>query len=218
MTCCHNQGLEQEFNDGVAKSDLARYRRRGPARETRLLLAAILRHNIAGASVLDIGGGVGAIQHELLANGAARAIHVDVSAAYLRASALEAERRGHGGRVLHHHGDFVALAQNIEPADIVTLDRVVCCYPDMPALVWASVTRAKHLYGLVYPRDTWWMQMARRLINAVMGVRGSHFRFFVHPRTAIEALINEDGFYQVYYQRTLLWQIALYARAPSTKV
>jgi magnesium-protoporphyrin O-methyltransferase len=213
MTCCHHQGLEQEFNESVAQADLARYRRRGPARETRLLLARILDYGVEGLTLLDIGGGVGVIQHELLARGASAAIHVDASQAYLRASQQEAERRGYGARVQRYHGDFVALAGDIPAADIVTLDRVVCCYPDMPSLVRASLGRAKRLYGLVYPRDTWWIRGVRWLINGFMRLRGSHFRFFVHSRAALEDILTENGWQTVYYRRTLIWQIVLFARA-----
>ena len=77
---------------------------------------------------------------------------MEASAAYLAAAREETARRGHTDRLKAHHGDFVALAPEIPSADIVTLDRVICCYRDMPALVAQSAARARKLYGVVYPR------------------------------------------------------------------
>ena len=91
-SCC--QGVDEVFGEKTAQRDLRRYRERGPSRQTRVLLDAIRGQGVERATVLDIGGGVGAIQHELLAAGAARATAVDASTAYLRAARGEAERRG----------------------------------------------------------------------------------------------------------------------------
>ena len=109
-----------------------------------------------GATLLDIGGGVGVAQLDLLSAGLRSATDVDASSAYLDVAREEAQRRGYSERVSYRHGDLVALAPEIEPADIVTLDRVICCYHDMPALVRASAAKARRLYGLVYPHDAWW--------------------------------------------------------------
>ncbi|MGZ8690915.1 MAG: class I SAM-dependent methyltransferase, partial [Aeromicrobium sp.] len=45
-------------------------------------------------TVLDIGGGVGAVHHELLHSGAATAVDVDASRAYIAVAREEAERQG----------------------------------------------------------------------------------------------------------------------------
>jgi len=100
---------------------------------------------VAGASVLDIGGGVGVLHHELLQVGAASATGVDGSAAYIDAAMEEAQMQGHAGRVGYHHGDFVAVAKDIEPAEVVTLDKVICCYHDVEGLVGLSSRRATRL-------------------------------------------------------------------------
>ena len=147
--CC--QAQDEVFGERTARHDLRRYRRRGPSKPTRMLLEALEREGIEGATVLDIGGGVGAIQQELLAAGAAQGTAVEASDAYLSAAAEEAERRGQADRVRQLRGDFVELAGEVEPADVVTLDRVICCYPDMEALVGRSADRARRLYGSSIP-------------------------------------------------------------------
>jgi len=108
-----------------AASELRRYREKGPIPSTRALIEALVAEGVEGATLLDIGGGIGAIQHELLDAGVTHATSVDASAPYLSAARSECKRRGHDGRVTYLHGDFVELAESVPPADIVTLDRVV---------------------------------------------------------------------------------------------
>src|SRR5688500_17373791 len=142
MDCCA-KGYDEMFDDAQATKDLKSFRHDGPEPTTRALLNLLRAQNVTGATLLDIGGGVGAIHHELIDAGVHRAVHVDASAAYIQVARQEAERRGHADRVEFHHGDFVDLAERVPLADVVTLDRVICCYPDMPALVEASATRAR---------------------------------------------------------------------------
>src|SRR6266480_1931756 len=127
MPCCHCQGVEAIFDARVAARELRQYRRRGPRKTTRLLLDALRAAGVRGRTLLDVGGGVGVIQHELVRE--------------------EAARQGHAERLRLHRGDFVDLAPELPPADIVTLDRVICCYPDLPALVGLSAAHARRVYG-----------------------------------------------------------------------
>ena len=212
MACDHCTDSESLFSERAARRDLKRYRRKGPTGITRELLHALQEQDGAAGTLLDIGGGVGALQHELLGSGFTHAVHVDASRAYLEASAHEAERQGHGDRIEQHHGDFVELADSIAPADVVTLDRVVCCYPDMPSLVRASAARAERLYALSYPRVRWITRVGRRLGNAWFRVRGSCFRTYLHPPREIEAQVERNGFRRVASGRTLLWHAAVYRR------
>jgi len=212
MSCPHCQGAEKFFDAGVARGELEDYRRNGPAKTTGLLLKAIRGAARPGETLLDIGGGVGAIQHELLADAVQSAVHVDASTAYLGASQEEADKRGHRDRVKYLFGNFVELAPEIEPADIVTLDRVLCCYPDMPALVAASTSHARQLYGVIYPRDTWWMRLGGRVMNVWFWLRRNPFRFFVHPANAVDAAIRASGFAPRFHQNSGVWQVVLYGR------
>lgn len=168
--------------------------------------------DVQGGELLDIGGGIGAIQHELLHDGIARAVHVDASTAYLETSRAEAERRGHAQRVKYHYGDFVDLVDAVPPADIVTLDRVVCCYPDMPRFLAASASKARRLYGLSYPREHWGTRTALGLANLFFRVRRSDFRTYLHPPAEIEAQLRRQGLTLVARARTALWHVALYHR------
>jgi magnesium-protoporphyrin O-methyltransferase len=212
MACCQCSAIEEEFDARVVQQDLARYRRRGPAHTTRWLIEALQAEGVAGRTLLDIGGGVGAIQHALLRAGASRAVAVEAARAYLDADREEAARQGHAERLDPLHGDFVALAETLPTADLVTLDRVICCYPDMPALVGRSVERARVAYGLVYPRDTWWMRLGLALVNLTFQLRHRSFRTFVHPTAAVDAIVRDHGFVPRFRRTTPIWQVVVYAR------
>jgi SAM-dependent methyltransferase len=215
VSCCsHCRDAESLFDQRDARRRLARYRARGPEGTTRLLVEAMRAAGVGDASVLDIGGGVGVVHHELLRAGAASAIDVDASSAYLAAARREATARGHAARVTYLHGDFVALAPQLAPADIVALDRVVCCYPDMPALVGAAAARAGRLLGLVYPRDDWWVRAGVRLVNVGFALQRSAFRVFCHPTVAVEAELWRAGLRQRLRRTRGPWQVALFERAP----
>lgn len=210
MASCQCQGIEVEFGEREARAQLRRYRRRGASGTTRQLIEALVGMGVEGGTVLDIGGGVGAIQHSLLAAGASRARSVDASQAYSEIAGEEAARRGLTARIESSHGDFVALAESIPPADIVTLDRVICCYHDMRALVAASAARARRLYGVVYPRDVWWLRPVFALGNLVLRLRRSSFRIFLHSTTEVEALIAAEGLRPAIQRFHGMWQVAVF--------
>lgn len=213
MSCCpHCRDADNLFDRREAQRRLERYRRRGPEGTTRLLIEALSALGVRGATLLDIGGGVGVVHHELLRAGAARATDVDASSAYLAAARRESERQGHAERVSYVHGDFVALAPEIAPADIVALDRVICCYPDMPALVGAAAARAGRLLGLVYPRDTWWVRLGLRAVNAGFALQRVAFRVFCHPTAAVEAEARRAGLARRLLHTRGPWQVVVYER------
>jgi magnesium-protoporphyrin O-methyltransferase len=212
MDCCRAQSLDTEFGTKIAAINLRQYRRRGPSKTTRLLLKAVEAEGVAGRTLLDIGGGVGAISHELLRAGLAHATSVDAAGAYVDAARTEAERQGHANRMTLQQGDFVMLADDIPAADIVTLDRVICCYPDMPALVGSSVAHARQAYGLVYPRDTWWTRWGVRMVNVYFRIRRHSFRTFIHSPASVNALVVSRGFQLRSRQQTGVWQVVVYTR------
>jgi hypothetical protein len=212
MADCDCASHSNVFSERMAEADLRSYLAKGPDRPTRLLLEAIRTEGIAGATVLDIGGGVGAVQLELLAAGATRTESVDASPAFAAVARREAERRGFGERTIHREGDFVTLAPEVPPADVVTLVRAVCCYPAMPALIGRSVGHARRMIGIVYPRDTWWTRIGARLINLGYHVARDSFRIHVHSEAAMDRLVREAGFERRVLRRGPVWQVALYVR------
>ena len=172
MGGCCGEGIpacEQVFDERTAAADLRRLRRHGPPWATRALVDALAGDlPLAGTTVIDIGAGVGAVHLELLERGAGSAVDVDGSTAYVAAARSEAERRGLADRVSHVLSDATAAADGLEPADLVALDRVVCCYGDVGALMRAAASLARRRVGVVYPRATWWVGPGAALANPVM--------------------------------------------------
>jgi magnesium-protoporphyrin O-methyltransferase len=214
MNCCCQPGpYDSVFNDKHAAKDLKRYRKKGPNKTTRMLLDALKAEGVRGASLLDVGAGIGVIHHELLGVGAQTAVHVDAATGPMQVARAETARRGNSERVRFLQGDFVALAPDIAPADVVTLDRVICCYPDMKALVSASATRARHLYGAVFPRGRLFTKVGVRVVNTVLRVFRNPFRSYVHPPAAIDAELRRHGFEPRSVRETFVWRVAVYSRS-----
>jgi 2-polyprenyl-3-methyl-5-hydroxy-6-metoxy-1,4-benzoquinol methylase len=203
----------EAYNEKTAAADLRRYRKKGPRPWTRTLIEALKAEGVAGATLLDIGGGIGVIQHELLAAGADRAISVEASSAYLDAAREESDRRSQGGRVTYRHGDFVELAESAPRADIVTLERVLNVYPDWERLAGLSAAHARRLYGVVFPRDTRFVRLVIFGINLVLRVQRKRVRAAVIPMDAIERVVRENGL-SPHFSATVgpAWQVAVYRR------
>jgi hypothetical protein len=202
-----------EFGEDTAARELRAYRRNGPDRTTRWLLEGLGAGGVDGLTVLDIGAGVGAVHLELLGAGASTAVDVDGSPAFVTVARDESSRRGMAERVTYEVGDFVLLAASIAPADLVALDRVVCCYPDMKALVGLSLARSRGRYGLVYPRDTWWIRVGGRALNAIARLARQRVRAYVHRTAEVETIVREAGFIPRLRRATHFWQVAVYERA-----
>jgi len=201
------------YDEKRAESDLKRFQEKGARPWTATLIEALKAEGVEGATLLDIGGGVGAIDHELLAAGVAHATCVDASAGYLDAARAEGERRGHAERMTFRHGDFVELAESVPPADIVTLDRVINVYPDWERLLGLSAARARRLYGLVYPRDTRFVRLVVFAMNLALRLRRKPVRASVHPANAIERVRRENGLTpNVSANAGPAWQVAVYRR------
>jgi 2-polyprenyl-3-methyl-5-hydroxy-6-metoxy-1,4-benzoquinol methylase len=217
MDCCTpgDSPYDRQFDARHAAKHLRAYRQNGPAGLTRALIEALAAGGVDGQTVLDIGGGVGAVHHELLRSGAAAAVDVDASRAYIAVAMEEAERQGHADRVHYLTGDFVVLADEVEPADLVALDRVICCYGDMAALVDRSATLARRRYGIVYPRDTWLGRFGVAVLNATSRLSRSPFRAYVHRSAEVDAIVAGHGLVQCLHRTTLIWQLVIYERPPA---
>ena len=215
MTCPHCVAAGEFFGDRQAARDLRRFRRRGANASTRRLLEAMKAEDVGGLRVLDIGAGVGAVHMALLEDGAHHATHVDASAAYQSVAAQEAERRGLKERIDYVAGDYLDVAPQVPVADIVCLDRVVCCYPDVDSLVSTSANAAQRLYGLVFPLDRRWVRGLVRLANLWMAVTRSAFRAYAHPESRIRTAVENAGLREVHSSRSGIWRILVFRREAS---
>lgn len=208
--CC--EITDNAFSEAEAKSELRNYRRRGPMNQTGLILEAIRSLNLKDVNLLDIGGGIGVIYHELLKDVVREATHVDASSAYLKEAKEEAARRGHGGRVHFIHADFTDVAPDLPQADIVTLDRVVCCYPDYRGLLKAAAEHSRDALAFTYPRETWYLRIFFIIVDFFQKLRRDAFRVFLHPVAEMDSLLKQEGLERVSLRRLFVWEMVLYRR------
>ncbi len=213
MPCqCCAVDYDDQFNAEEARRDLLDYRANGPDPSTQRLLEALVAEGVRGATLLDIGGGIGAVQLELLKAGVIESVDVDASSAYLAAAKAEADELGWLGRTTYLHGDFTQLAGEVEPADVVTLDRVICCYPDARALIGRSAAKARRLYGLVHPVDRWWTRVIATIGNLGYRLFRNPYRMYVHRQALIDALLETEGLELVTERSRRFWRSAVYRR------
>jgi len=140
-------------------------------------------------------------------------VHVDISRDYLTIAREETARRGHAGLVEFVEGDVVDLASSVPDSDVVTLDRVICCYPDMDRLLSVAAGKARRALGAVYPRDAWWVRSMISAANVFNRLRRSAFRVYLHHPAAIERVLRAHGLERSAGHRTAVWEVAVYRRA-----
>jgi magnesium-protoporphyrin O-methyltransferase len=214
MSCCQPASIEKQFDSGLARKDLKRYRRRGPDAPTRALIAAVEAHTLpARATLIDVGGGVGAIHHALLESGFAEATQVDASEAFIAMSKEEVGRIGHGARVRFEHGDFAALAPTLPNVDVVTLDRVVCCSPDYDGLLRAAAEHARHLVAFSYPRPRSLVRFVVKFTNWRRRTFSDGFEVHVHSPAAMAAVLERAGLRHAWAGGTWVWAVEVFERA-----
>ena len=205
--CCEPRGYDQAFDPGRARRSAARYRSRGLSRTARRIVDLVARRGIEGATVLEIGGGVGDLQIELLRRGAARATNLELSAAYDDEARRLLADAGLADRADRRLVDIATDPDAVEPADVVILNRVVCCYPDFRRLLGAAADHARSQLVFSHP--------PRNLLSrAVLGgenlsnrMTGCGFRAFAHPPEAMLAVLAEHGMRPMTPTLGRVWQV-----------
>jgi len=209
--CCRARDYERIFGRRTAAKDAKRYRRRGLTGTARAL--ADLAGDVRGESVLDVGGGVGAIELELLAAGATRATNVEISTEYEDAAKELLTERGLEQRVERRIGDFVVGAELVEPHDVVVMHRVVCCYPDADALVGAAAAHTRRRLLLTYPQERVLVRLGVRTIDAFLRVMRSEFRVYVHPVERMVSTAQKHGLsLDTRVRHGFFWESATFSR------
>ena len=206
--CCSVAGCDEFFSERVARRDARRYRRRGLDGHAQRVVDFVRREGIQARTVLEVGGGVGAIQLELLRAGAAGTTNAELSAAYEPHAAALADEAGLVGRTERRVLDFAAQGDEIEDADVVVLHKVVCCYPDYETLVGAAAAHTKRQLALTFPRDVVWMRLGLTMLNLLQRLRRRAFRVYLHPPAAVLAVARVHGLEPVSHHRGLVWEFA----------
>lgn len=213
-SCCSafERAADQQFNEMKAAEELKRFRTKGPRPTTRLLQQGLEHAGALSGTLLDIGSGIGSLTFGLLERGITHAVAVDASSAYHVVARQQAARLGRADAVHFVHADFVSVAPELPSAALVTLDRVVCCYPSYEALLNAALDHAEQCLALSFPRDVWYVRLGVILENAHRHLTKNLFRTFVHPAVRMEELIRSAGFERSTRRETWMWSVDVYTR------
>jgi 2-polyprenyl-3-methyl-5-hydroxy-6-metoxy-1,4-benzoquinol methylase len=205
--CCDPRGCDQFFSPRFARRIAKRYRKRGLDKTARQIVEFLQSRGLDGATVLEVGGGVGEIQLELLKRGAARTVNLELSPAYEQEAAQLAREAGVDRRVERRLHDIAVAPAEVEPADIVVLHRVVCCYPDYERLLGAAADHARRLLVFSHPPRN---PISRCIIAAQnLGFRllRREFRTFAHPPPAMLAVLERHGLQPAFAHHGIPWQV-----------
>ena len=214
MACCTRYcAAEAHFSTKMAQRDLRRYQRRGAEGVTRILLAELRRWPLQDKHLLDVGSGIGVVSAELADNGVADATLVEASPAYLEAARGHIASRYTPPPTHFVLGDFTKMVDTLPDADVVALDRVVCCYPDADGLLQAAASRTRHLLTLTYPRDRRYVRGVIAVQNVVRRLKGNAFRVLVHSPEQMRATLKSAGFVRTAGRETLVWGMELHRRS-----
>jgi protein-L-isoaspartate O-methyltransferase len=214
--CCGRTGYQAVFSDRFAKRLARTYRKRGLDPTARRMVSFLTDHDISDASVLEIGGGVGEIQIELLNGGARKATNLEISRNYEAEATALLESFGLADRVQRRFVDVAASPEEVAPADVVVLHRVVCCYPDYERLISAAASHAHRLLVFSYPPRNLFSRMIVRCENLLHRLRRSGFRAFVHQPAAMIQRVQQQGLSLSYRHRGLSWNVVGFERLTPT--
>jgi magnesium-protoporphyrin O-methyltransferase len=205
--CCTPKGYRQIFSEKNATGEAKRYRRKGLDGTSKRIFDFIKDSGVEGKTLLEVGGGIGAIEIELLKAGMGRAVNVELTPTYESAAGELIVDAGLGDRVERLVMDFAEAGVEVEPADVVVMNRVLCCYPDMPRLAGAAADRAKGMLVMSFPNHRWWTRLGLAIVNLAFRVIRMQFRIFLHPPERILAAVEERGFKTRLNQPGLIWQV-----------
>jgi len=213
--CCSPKGYRWVFSERSARGEARRYRRKGLDGTSRRIVDFLKAQGVEGRTVLEVGGGIGAVQIELLKAGASRALSIELTPTYEDVAAGLLREAGLADRVERRVMDFAEAAAEVDGADIVVLNRVICCYPDMPKLAGAAAGHARRLLVMSYPRRTWWTRLGLGVSNGVLALMRREFHIFVHSPQEIAATARQHGLEPLLEQTGVRWTVAALGRASS---
>ena len=177
----------------------------------QLLFDALKAQGIDGRTVLEIGCGTGGLHHQMLLDGASSAVGIELSADYLAKAKARSHGLGHDDRTTYLEGDFVKLADRIEPADITILDKVVHCYHDPRTLIRHSTAHTRTLYAVSFLRSQWILRVSMRLLGPFARLFLPFRVRFSRPEL-IRAWIREEGFERIFHAEGETFYTEIYAR------
>jgi magnesium-protoporphyrin O-methyltransferase len=211
--CCSPKGYRWFFSESSAAAEAKRYRRSGLDSTSSRIVDFLKKQGVEGRSVLEVGGGVGAIQIELLKAGAGHAVGIELTPTYEEAALGLVREAGLEDRVERRVMDFAQAATSVPAADIVIMNRVVCCYPDMPRLVGAAADHTRETLVMSFPRRTWWTRVGMAMGNFGLRVSRREFQVFLHPPALIIDTSQRHGLRTAFDDPGFFWTVTALHKA-----
>jgi magnesium-protoporphyrin O-methyltransferase len=210
--CCPHSKSGGRFFSFFARRYRRRFAKKGFEPSQVQLMAGLEQAGYKDASLLEVGSGVGYLHQILLEQGAKTAIGIDLSPDMLKEAKAWALEKNLADRTEYIQGDFIELLDQVKPADVTILDKVVCCYPHAELLVNSSIKKTNRVYALTYPRNRWFTRAAVTISSVFFKLIGSDFRPYVHNPDIIESCILKSDFKKVYQEQTFIWLTQIYAK------
>lgn len=208
--CC---GAEAFFDNKMAEKQYRQYIKKGPSRITAKIIRQLADQNIEGKSLIDVGGGIGALQWWFLEMNGAETTAIEASTAYLNQAEEHATKYNWKDKTRFIFGDYTQVHSQVAPADFITLDKMICCYPDYKEIVEISCQKAKTYIALSYPIDGFLSRIVNVFGSLIAKLKSNTFRPFVHPVKNIRELFEQQGFERISYTMAFPWHVETYRRS-----
>ena len=217
--CCSGDedinNLDGVFGSSYMNSAAKAYIKNGLNRQNRKLIQP-LRERVTAShplTALEIGFGAGELHHELLRDGLlSHATGVDASTAGVEAASRNAETLKLADKVTYFAQDFAQNGEKHEAADVVILNKVICCYPHLQALLGQAAGKVDKYLVISHPQDVWWIRLAHRLIDGVLTLFRSKYHFFIHPQPDIDHIMTDAGLQPIHVETHTVWRMVTYER------
>src|SRR5699024_2435379 len=110
---------------------------------------------------------------------------LELSPAYEEEARRLAQEAGVTGRAHRMIADIATSPQDVEPADLVVLHRVVCCYPDYARLLSAAADHTRSRLAFSHPPRNLLTRGIFAVQNVAFAALGREYRVFAHPPAAL---------------------------------
>jgi len=212
MNCTYCCGADKLFDLRGAQKEMKKYKRKGANKSTKKLLELLFHQNTNEKTLLDIGGGIGAIQWEFLEQGGKNTLDVDASNGYLEVAKSYAKEHNYMEKVRFLSGDLVEKAGEIDAYDFVTLDKVVCCYPDYESLLALALKKCKSTIALTFPMGGPISKFIAQMEEVYYYFKDISFGTYIHSPGDIEKFVHSKGFKTVRKTISFPWHVQIYEK------
>ena len=210
--CC---GADLFFDKKTSDKKYKIYLKKGPSRVTAKMIEQLEKQEVEGKSMIDIGGGIGALQWWFLGVGGHATIGIDASSGYLKQAEEHSKTKGWETKSEFILGDCVEIYPQIESAEFITLDKVVCCYPNYKEILEATCDKATKAISLSYPMDGFISEAIRKMGDFFMSFKNNPFRPFIHSVKDIRLVFEQKGYKRVAHNLAFPWHVETYEKIVS---